>query len=124
MPGGAHVDLDVEVHVTAPIRETRAGGVKAAAHQVEIGAAQDAGVALEEIEGVSKTLAALIQSITNAAQQQASSAGQISRTMSVIHQTTTQTTSGTTATAESIGNLAKMASEMRRSVSGFTLPPS
>jgi len=86
--------------------------------------AQDAGVALEEIEGVSKTLAALIQSITNAAQQQASSAGQISRTMSVIHQTTTQTTSGTTATAESIGNLAKMASEMRRSVSGFTLPPS
>lgn len=86
--------------------------------------AQDAGVALEEIEGVSKTLAALIESITNAAQQQASSAGQISRTMTVIQQTTTQTTSGTAATAESIGNLAKMASEMRRSVSGFTLPPS
>jgi len=84
--------------------------------------AQDAGVALEEIEGVSKTLAALIESITNAAQQQASSAGQISQTMAVIQQTTTQTTSGTTATAESIGNLAKMASEMRRSVSGFTLP--
>jgi twitching motility protein PilJ len=81
-------------------------------------------VALEEIEGVSKTLAALIESITNAAQQQASSAGQISRTMTVIQQTTTQTTSGTAATAESIGNLAKMASEMRRSVSGFTLPPS
>ncbi|MGV8918543.1 MAG: methyl-accepting chemotaxis protein [Pseudomonas sp.] len=86
--------------------------------------AHDAGVALEEIEGVSKTLAALIQSITNAAQQQASSAGQISQTMAVIQQTTTQTTSGTTATAESIGNLAKMASEMRRSVSGFTLPQS
>jgi len=86
--------------------------------------AQDAGVALEEIEGVSRTLAELIQSITNAAQQQASSAGQISQTMTVIQQTTTQTTSGTAATAESIGNLAKMASEMRRSVSGFTLPPS
>ncbi|WP_297833707.1 methyl-accepting chemotaxis protein, partial [Pseudomonas sp.] len=86
--------------------------------------AQDAGVALEEIEGVSKTLAALIESITNAAQHQATSAGQISQTMAVIQQTTTQTTSGTTATAESIGNLAKMASEMRRSVSGFTLPPS
>jgi len=27
-----------------------------------------------------------------------------------------------TATAESIGNLAKMASQLRRSVSGFTLP--
>jgi twitching motility protein PilJ len=86
--------------------------------------AQDAGVALEEIEGVSRVLAELIESITDAARQQASSAGQISQTMLVIQQTTTQTTSGTTATAESIGNLAKMASEMRRSVSGFTLPPS
>jgi len=84
--------------------------------------AQDAGVALEEIEGVSKTLAALIQSITNAAQQQTSSAGQISLTMNVIQQITTQTSSGSTATAESIGNLAKMASQLRRSVSGFTLP--
>ncbi|WP_411391456.1 methyl-accepting chemotaxis protein [Pseudomonas sp. MPB23] len=85
--------------------------------------AQDAGVALEEIEGVSKTLAALIQSISNAAQQQTSSAGQISLTMNVIQQITTQTSSGSTATAESIGNLAKMASQLRRSVSGFTLPP-
>ncbi len=84
--------------------------------------AQDAGVALEEIEGVSKTLAALIQSISNAAQQQTSSAGQISLTMNVIQQITTQTSSGSTATAESIGNLAKMASQLRRSVSGFTLP--
>jgi len=85
--------------------------------------AQDAGVALEEIEGVSKTLAALIQSISNAAQQQTSSAGQISLTMNVIQQITSQTSSGSTATAESIGNLAKMASQLRRSVSGFTLPP-
>ena len=84
--------------------------------------AQDAGVALEEIEGVSKTLAALIQSISNAAQQQTTSAGQISLTMNVIQQITTQTSSGSTATAESIGNLAKMASQLRRSVSGFTLP--
>ena len=84
--------------------------------------AQDAGVALEEIEGVSKTLAALIQSISNAAQQQTSSAGQISLTMNVIQQITTQTSSGSTATADSIGNLAKMASQLRRSVSGFTLP--
>ncbi|MCF5505121.1 chemotaxis protein, partial [Pseudomonas syringae] len=86
--------------------------------------AQDAGVALGEIEGVSRVLAELIESITDAAHQQAESAGQISQTMTVIQQTTSQTTSGTAATAESIGNLAKMASEMRRSVSGFTLPPS
>ncbi|MGY4491156.1 methyl-accepting chemotaxis protein [Pseudomonas sp. TE3610] len=84
--------------------------------------AHDAGVALEEIEGVSEDLAALIQTISAAAQQQTSSAGQISHTMSVIQQITEQTSSGTTTTAESIGNLAQMASEMRRSVSGFTLP--
>lgn len=84
--------------------------------------AQDAGVALEEIEKVSKTLAALIQNISNAARQQASSAGHISNTMNVIQEITSQTSSGTTATAKSIGNLAKMASEMRKSVSGFTLP--
>lgn len=84
--------------------------------------AQDAGVALEEIEKVSKTLAALIQNISNAARQQASSAGHISNTMNVIQEITSQTSSGTTATAKSIGNLAKMASEMRKSVSDFTLP--
>ncbi|MCU1718658.1 methyl-accepting chemotaxis protein [Pseudomonas sp. 5P_3.1_Bac2] len=84
--------------------------------------AQDAGVSLEEIEKVSKSLAALIQNISNAARQQASSAGHISNTMNVIQEITSQTSSGTTATARSIGNLAKMASEMRNSVSGFTLP--
>ncbi|MGH8383688.1 methyl-accepting chemotaxis protein [Pseudomonas sp.] len=85
--------------------------------------AQDAGVALEEIEGVSQTLAELIHSISDAAQLQTSSAGQISHTMAVIQQITSQTSAGSSATAESIGNLARMASEMRRSVSGFTLPP-
>ncbi|HBB22488.1 MAG TPA: hypothetical protein DC029_08825, partial [Pseudomonas sp.] len=57
-----------------------------------------------------------------AARQQASSAGHISNTMNVIQEITSQTSSGTTATAKSIGNLAKMANEMRHSVSGFTLP--
>ena len=84
--------------------------------------AQDAGVALAEIEGVSQTLADLIHSISDAAQLQTSSAGQISHTMAIIQQITSQTSSGSTATAESIGDLARMASEMRRSVSGFTLP--
>ena len=84
--------------------------------------AQDAGVSLEEIEKVSKALAALIQNISNAARQQASSAGHISSTMNVIQEITSQTSAGTTATAQSIGTLAKMASEMRESVSGFTLP--
>ncbi|NLC00321.1 twitching motility protein PilJ [Halopseudomonas formosensis] len=83
---------------------------------------QDAGVALEEIEKVSTSLAALIQNISNAARQQASSAGHISNTMNVIREITSQTSAGTTATARSIGELAKLAESMRQSVDGFTLP--
>jgi twitching motility protein PilJ len=84
--------------------------------------AQDAGVALEEIEGVSANLAELIQNISNAARQQASSAGHISNTMNVIQEITSQTSAGTGATAQAIGDLADMALELRESVAGFTLP--
>jgi len=83
---------------------------------------QDAGVALEEIEKVSTSLAALIQNISNAARQQASSAGHISNTMNVIQEITSQTSTGTSTTARSIGELAKLAESMRQSVDGFTLP--
>ncbi len=84
--------------------------------------AQDAGVALEEIENVSTNLADLIQNISNAARQQAASAGHISNTMNVIQEITSQTSAGTTATATSIGNLAELAVQMRNSVAGFKLP--
>ena len=84
--------------------------------------AQSAGTALEEIETVSQELAELIQNISNAARQQALSAGHISNTMNVIQEITTQTSSGTAATANSIGNLAGMANELRGSVAGFKLP--
>jgi twitching motility protein PilJ len=84
--------------------------------------AQDAGVALEEIENVSTSLAELIQNISNAARQQAASAGHASNTMNVIQEITAQTVSATEQTAFSIGKLAKMANEMRESVEGFKLP--
>lgn len=84
--------------------------------------AQDAGVALEEIETVSANLAELIQNISNAARQQASSAGHISNTMNVIQEITSQTSAGTSATAKSIGTLAEMAVDLRDSVAGFKLP--
>jgi len=84
--------------------------------------AQDAGVALEEIENVSSSLAELIQNISNAARQQAVSAGHVSNTMNVIQEITAQTVSATEQTASSIGKLAAMAVEMRESVEGFKLP--
>lgn len=84
--------------------------------------AQDAGVALEEIENVSTNLAELIQNISNAAQQQASSAGQISNTMTVVQEIASQTSKGTKDSAASVGELASQAEEMRKLVEGFKLP--
>jgi twitching motility protein PilJ len=84
--------------------------------------AQDAGTALTEIETVSQELAALIQSISSAAGDQAVSAGQISLTMQVIQEITSQTSAGSTETARSIGALAEMTNDLRSSVAGFTLP--
>lgn len=83
--------------------------------------AQDAGVALEEIETVSTNLADLIQSISNAARQQAASAGHVSNTMTVIQEITTQTSEGTQETARSIGKLTELSEDLRRSVAGFKL---
>ncbi|TQV74004.1 chemotaxis protein [Aliikangiella marina] len=84
--------------------------------------AQDAGVALEEIERVSKSLADLIQNISNAARQQAASAGHVSNTMNVIQEITNQTSEGTQNTANSIGKLAELADELNNSIAGFKLP--
>lgn len=84
--------------------------------------AQDAGVALEEIERVSTSLADLIQNISNAARQQAASAGHVSNTMNVIQEITNQTSEGTANTANSIGTLAELADELNDSIAGFKLP--
>jgi len=84
--------------------------------------AQNAGEALEEIENVSTHLADLIRNISESASQQASAATNISETMNVIQEITTQTSAGTNETAASIGNLAELANELRRSVAGFKLP--
>ncbi len=81
--------------------------------------AKDAGEALEEVQSVSNTLADLIQNISNAAQQQAKSAGHISSAMNIIQDITSQTSSGTMATARSVGELSEMAAALQESVTGF-----
>ncbi|MEN2750104.1 methyl-accepting chemotaxis protein [Psychrobacter sp. FBL11] len=83
--------------------------------------AKDAGEALEEVQSVSNTLADLIQNISNAAQQQAESAGHISNAMNIIQDITSQTSSGTMATARSVGELSEMAAALQESVTGFKL---
>jgi len=84
--------------------------------------AEDAGHALGEIESVSNNLAALIQGISTSARQQSAAATNISATMNVIQEITSQTSVGASQTAESIGNLAQLASDLRRSVADFKLP--
>ena len=84
--------------------------------------AEDAGTALGEIEKVSNNLAGLIQGISSAAKQQSAAATNISSTMTSIQQITAQTSVGANQTAESIGNLAQLAQELRRSVADFKLP--
>jgi twitching motility protein PilJ len=84
--------------------------------------AEDAGTALGEIENVSMHLAELVQSISGATRQQAAAAANVSDTMNVIQEITTQTSAGTTHTAAAIGNLAELADDLKKSVSGFKLP--
>lgn len=84
--------------------------------------AQDAGVALEEIEEVSNNLAQLIQEISSAAGSQSKAAIEVASSMGMIKEISTQTSKGTEETAVSIGHLAELANDMRGSVSGFTLP--
>lgn len=84
--------------------------------------AEDAGLALGEIETVSNDLASLIQNISSAAQQQSAAATNITATMKVIQEITSQTSQGAGQTAESIGNLAQLAADLRRSVADFKLP--
>jgi twitching motility protein PilJ len=84
--------------------------------------AEDAGLALGEIETVSTDLANLISNISSAAQRQSAAATDITATMNTIQEITSQTSHGANQTAESIGNLAQLAANLRRSVADFKLP--
>ena len=84
--------------------------------------AQESGEALDQIVKVSDDLSSLIQNISASARQQSKAASNISETMHVIQEITTQTSAGTNETAASIGNLTALADEMSNSVAGFKLP--
>ncbi len=80
-----------------------------------------AGKALTEIETVSNSLARLIQSISTATEAQTQVASTVAKNMQQIQTITSQTTEGTKLTAESVGQLTKLAEELRDSVAGFKL---
>jgi twitching motility protein PilJ len=71
---------------------------------------------------VSHDLSALIQNISTAAREQSAAATDISVSMNAIQEITSQTSQGASQTADSIGTLAQLASDLRRSVAHFKLP--
>ena len=84
--------------------------------------AVQAGQSLAEIETVSGRLDDLIRSISTAAQQQAKGSDELAKSMTEINQITRHTATGTKQTAESVGDLARLADDLRASVSTFRLP--
>jgi twitching motility protein PilJ len=86
--------------------------------------AENAGAALEEIEQVSNQIASLVQNISASSRQQASAAQQISRTMGVLREISSQTAENSSATSGSVGKLAQLSAQLRKSVAGFRLPDS
>ncbi|HET7098334.1 MAG TPA: methyl-accepting chemotaxis protein, partial [Casimicrobiaceae bacterium] len=78
-----------------------------------------AGGALEEIRRVSRELAELIGSISTQTQKQSASVTDVTHGMQGILQITEETTEGTKQTNVSIGQLTKLAAELRSSVAGF-----
>jgi twitching motility protein PilJ len=84
--------------------------------------AENAGAALEEIEQVSHQIASLVQNISSSSKEQTSVAGAITKNMHVLREISAKTTESTTATSSAISKLSELASQLRRSVAGFTLP--
>jgi twitching motility protein PilJ len=84
--------------------------------------AENAGAALEEIEQVSNQIASLVQNISASARQQAVASGNISKSMHVLREISSQTAEGSTSTSTSIAKLAALSAQLRKSVAGFRLP--
>jgi twitching motility protein PilJ len=80
-----------------------------------------AGQALSEIDFVTKNLAQLIQTISQATHTQATATNKVAQNMQDILEITRQTTRGTQQAAGSIRDLAAVAQELKSSVSGFKL---
>jgi len=84
--------------------------------------AENAGAALDEIEQVSNQIANLVHNISDSARKQASSAADVTRRTTKLREISDQTGKATTATAASISKLSELASRLRHTVAGFTLP--
>lgn len=106
------IQTDTQDAVAAMERSTR--GVVEGAKRSDA-----AGQALGEISAVTDNLATLIDGISSQTEREAGTATRVADTMDSIRDVTRQTTVGTQQVAESIGQLAEAAVELKGSVSGF-----
>jgi twitching motility protein PilJ len=81
----------------------------------------NAGTALSEIDRVSRRLAELIDQISHATSQEATSANTVAGNIQHIFVVTEQTGEGTRSTAQQVRDLSRMAEELRQSVSRFKI---
>ncbi len=84
--------------------------------------AENAGAALDEIEQVSNQIASLVQNISSSARQQAGAAADVTKRTTRLREIGSQTGKATAATAASISKLSELATQLRKTVEGFTLP--
>ena len=84
--------------------------------------AENAGAALDEIEQVSNQIASLVQNISGSARQQAGSAADVTRRTTRLREISEEAGKATTATAAAVSKLSELASQLRKTVAGFTLP--
>lgn len=84
--------------------------------------AENAGAALEEIEQVSHQIASLVQNISSTARDQSKVSGAINKNMQILRHISSKGTESTAAASVAISKLSGLASQLRQTVKGFTLP--
>lgn len=84
--------------------------------------AENAGAALVEIERVSHQIASLVQNISTSSKDQNEAAAKISTNMHVLQEISSKAMQSTASTSNAISKLSQLASQLRKTVSGFVLP--
>ncbi len=84
--------------------------------------AENAGAALVEIEQVSHQIASLVQNISTSSRDQNDAASNISKNMQVLQEISSKAMESTASTSNAISKMSQLASQLRKTVSGFILP--
>jgi twitching motility protein PilJ len=84
--------------------------------------AENAGAALDEIEQVSHQIASLVQNISGSSKEQSGVATALTKNMQALREISAKATESTSATSSAITKLSELASQLRKTVAGFTIP--